>query len=180
MERHQRAITYEGERYDLRHVQHKNWNLTLTCGTSVPAFVQFSSHCYTDERPPQGREGLQIIDYHGNQRFFCTKRYGLSLNLGKWIQGWNHEICYHSQDYKGRENWIIVEREGAEPVKVAFSISTNNRNPKGVVLRIKTVHAYEWSEPPGRPHPHLPYSVLLKGVGLGRAVPELREKRSPR
>lgn len=181
MERHQARINYEGGSYDLQHVSHKNWDLKLPCGTVVPAFVQFSSHCYTDQTAPTGREHLLIPDYYGNPRYFCTIRYELSLSLEQWIRGWTHETCYNSRDSKrGSENWLIVEQDGGMPVKVAFTVSPNKRNAQGVMFRVKTVHAYEWSGPPTRPHPHLPYSVLLKGVGLGRAVPELREKRTPR
>ena len=172
---------YEGRGYDLRHLFPKNWNLSLPCGTVVPAFVVFSSHCYTDEIAPTGRENLLIQDFYSNHRYFCTKRYALSLSLERWIRGWTDEICYNSKDSKrGSESWLVVENDQGEPVKVAFTISPNNRDPRGVMLRVKTVHAYEWSQPPQRPHPHLPYSVLLKGVGLGRKVPEVREKRSPK
>lgn len=181
MEIHEQKLMYEGGEYCLRHVHHKNWNLRLSCGVIIPAFVQFSSHCYTDEVPPERREHLQVVDYYGNNRFFCPTRYNLSLSLESWITGWEGEICYSSKDAKrGSENWIVVERDNDVSVKVAFSVQPNKKKSRGVLLRIKSIHAYEWSKPPGRPHPHLPYNVLLKGVGLGRETPELREKRRRR
>lgn len=172
---------YEGDRYDLRHLHHDNWNLTLSCDTCIPAFIIFSSHCYTDSIAPEGRQHLQIPDYNGNLRFFCPVRYRLSLKLKQWIQCWDGEVCYLSRDaQRGNESWIIVEGDGEVPVKVAFAMSPNRKNARGVFLRIKSVHAYEWSAPPGRPHPHLPYRVLLRGEAIGRKTPEPREKRGAR
>lgn len=177
MERHNKTVIYEGDRYDLRHLFPKNWTLQLPCRTHVPAFVLFSSHCYTDEVAPVGREALMIPDYNGNQRYFCERRYRLSLYLERWFLGWEYETCYHSADKKrGAVRWLIVEADGGIPVKVAFTVQPNRKDPQGVMIHVKTVHAYDWSQPPQMPHPHLPFDVLIKGVGVNRKAPQPRQR----
>lgn len=180
MERHDHLLNYDGRTYHLRHLHPKNWDITLSCGTGIPAFVVFSSHCYTDEMEPTDRESLCIPDYFGNNRYFCPKRYGLSTQLESWFLNWGAEDCYYSKDKKrGAESWIVVESADGEKIKVAFTVSPNKKNPKGIMVRVKTVHAYEWSRVPSEYHPYLPFEVLVKGVGLSRTVPNVRKRSGP-
>jgi hypothetical protein len=180
MERHEHRLTYEGVVYGLRHLHPKNWVLNLSCGTKIPVFIIFSSHCYTDEVCPSDRESLCIPDFHGNDRYFCPKRHALSKQLETWFLSWGAEDCYYSRDQKrGAESWVVVEAANGDQIKVAFDVSPNKKDPTGIMIRVKTVHAYEWSRAPSPYHPYLPFEVLVKGVGLARTVPPVRKRSGP-
>ncbi|PTB82707.1 hypothetical protein C9933_01095 [Methylophaga nitratireducenticrescens] len=160
-----KTIAYEGKTYSIHHLHPKNWVLKLSCGKEIKAFIQFRSHCYTDSKPPASREALLLYDLDGNARYFCTKRYRLSRRLKSWFLNWSGEICFLSPTERGHQHWIVVESDEGEQVKVVFKITPNIKDDEGVMIVVKTVHAYEWTKPPIYPDDdHLPFSVLVKGT----------------
>lgn len=175
---HALSFSLDGVCYNFDHMTPVTVFLRLAQGTVLPAEVRFKSHCYTRERlPGEPTDGLvRHDDERGNERYFCPHRYRLSLCLFGWITGWCHQACLFGRNYRyGVENFIIVETDAGEPVKVAFSIDKHDYIKLGLLIWIKTVHPYDRSAPSIATRSNsLPFNTLAKTVAYTGQRPSPR------
>ena len=161
-------VIFNGIKYDLAHLLPQQITFTLADNVMMKSECRFKSHCYTRELDDgeSGHDLLQINDDEGNIRFFCPQRYMLSLKLYGWISSWRHNSCIMGKNYKhGIENWLIVEDEAGVKVKVAFSIEKHLSIPVGLMIWIRTTHAYDRSKPHVATRDNsFPFNTLAKTV----------------
>lgn len=126
--------------YNLSHLNGKTITLRRSASgdheaKDYTAFLTFTDHVFTDHY------GDEEMRYRG-ERFFCTTRYELSLNLPGWLPGLLEQNPYLGRSFtEHREQFFHIEEEYQGVTYRVFIEVSQNPHP-GAQLRLKVASAY--------------------------------------
>ncbi|SQH74096.1 Heat shock protein C [Shewanella benthica] len=167
-------FTMDGNWYDLSHLDsHKVEYLQESDGKDpikYTFFVTYSMHCFAKDSPQQTISDKDRLMYQSKteSRPFCLKRYNLSLQLRKVIEGISSKdaFVFHG-GYETYATYMLNDPEG-NPIEYYISFVTYRYQRK---LRLHVRSAYSLDEPLGK----------RKKVGFFKiAYNLLRNKKLPR
>ena len=166
-----RAFTFNGTRYDLRHVHPRTCEYTQPAKGENPARayaveVTFSHHCFTrgfkqDEVPDPA---LLYTDARGDERIFDFDRYELSKNLPAIVARLDQCKCYHT----GHGNYFSIQLTDANGVTVEYNIffAVSRSSQRGVLnLFVQSAYVRD-AEHMNRPHMNASSRPNLKPIGF--------------
>lgn len=132
--------------YDLSHLHPFSFDHTRAATETLPSkttrfFINFSHHCFTGHVG----EDEWIYPHASDERFFCTKRYALSMNLPQLIRDILNANPYVLRTFMGhREQFFYVEQNYQdETYRVFLEISCPSRGYADVRIDIRSAYHEE-------------------------------------
>ena len=140
------AFTYQGQTYDLTHLDEYEVEVSDSEGLVRRIAVSFSDHCFTREPKAGDDPALHYRDSTRTHGHFCVDRYALSLgirgHLDQAMQGkvWNIE----SENYAAIPT---IDHQGNKIVYgIVFSLDRVKKLPVDLEMRVRTAFPCDESE----------------------------------